>query len=149
MGLMNVNIELLPGGIMPTYATDGSAGLDCYTQWDEQVWWGDVSEIDLGFKIEIPTGHVGLLYIRSGLSKKQLRLVNSVGVIDSDYRGEMKCLMTSDDPDYEWDSFDISQGERVCQLVIMPYPKVFLNQVKTLTTVTDRGEGGFGSTGTY
>tara|TARA_R110001592_G_scaffold37519_5_gene125106 strand:- start:2366 stop:2788 length:423 start_codon:yes stop_codon:yes gene_type:complete len=96
-----------------------------------------------GICMSIPEGYVGLLFPRSSISKYDLSLTNSVGVIDSSYRGEIKARFKI--------TFDSSGnlykvGERCCQLIIMPYPRVDVVQVDELSE-TNRGQGGFGSTG--
>ena len=96
-----------------------------------------------GLAIEIPEGHVGLLFPRSSISKTDLTLRNSVGIIDSGYRGEItfkfnNILMSSCEP--------YNVKERIGQLIIMPYPIIEFEEVEELST-TERGEGGYGSTG--
>lgn len=96
-----------------------------------------------GLSIEIPEGHMGLLFPRSSIGKKSLALTNSVGIVDSGYRGEICAkfvTITNAIPAI------YREGERFAQLVIMPYPEVTIEEVKELST-SDRGENGFGSTG--
>jgi dUTP pyrophosphatase len=99
--------------------------------------------VGTGIAVEIPEGYVGLVFIRSGLSKAGVGLTNSVGVIDSDYRGEIKLSMTyvaGNGGHY------IRARDRVAQLVVIPAPTFDLVEVDALSN-TERGSGGFGSTG--
>ena len=97
-----------------------------------------------GLAIEIPEGYVGLIFPRSSIHKYDLTLTNSVGVIDSGYRGEIKIIYRLTDKYINANIYDI--GDRVAQLIILPYPHVTFNLSKTLTA-TERGNGGFGSSG--
>lgn len=129
-----------PDAVLPAYAEPGAAGMDCTARSIELSPNGFI-EYALGFSVEIPDGYVGLLYPRSSISKLGLTLANSVGVIDSSYRGEVKMRFKkiSGAPAYE-------PGERVGQLMIVPYPKIQVQEVTELST-TERGTGAFGSTG--
>ena len=121
---------------VPSHATAGSAGLDltAVSKDDESNYY---TEYGTGIAIEIPVGYVGLVFPRSSISKYPcMSLANSVGVIDSDYRGEIKCRFRS--------SY-YRVGDRIAQLVIMPYERTQFEVVDTLTDTT-RGDGGFGST---
>lgn len=93
----------------------------------------------LGIAVEIPDGHVGLIFPRSSICKTGAVLANSVGVIDSNYRGELKAVFYADEQPYK-------VGERCCQLIILPYPAVTYKESNKLSD-TERAEGGFGSTG--
>ena len=130
-------------GVIPSYAKPGDAGMDLVAV---SVSWDDKSSIvtyDTGLSMEIPEGYVGLLFPRSSISKTDLILANSVGVIDSGYRGpimfKFRCLEEDDDRYYK-------VGDRVGQIIIMPYPQVEFEEVEELSS-SERGEGGFGSTG--
>ena len=140
---------------VPKYAKEGDAGLDLVATSIEigKIHRGlldrDAVKVKYGtgLAVEIPKGYVGLLFPRSSIAKKDLILSNSVGVIDSGYRGEiiMKFIEnTNRNSATECDKYEI--GERIGQLLIMPYPKIETIEVKELSS-TDRGEGGFGSTG--
>jgi dUTP pyrophosphatase len=94
---------------------------------------------NLGIAVEIPEGHVGLIFPRSSICKTGATLANSVGVIDSNYRGELKAVFYAEEQPY-------TVGERCCQLIIIPYPSVTYVEAHNLTE-TNRGSGGFGSTG--
>ena len=93
----------------------------------------------LGIAVEIPEGYVGLIFPRSSICKTGAVLANSVGVIDSNYRGELKAVFYADSQPY-------TVGDRCCQLIILPYPMASYYKVDSLSE-TNRGEGGFGSTG--
>lgn len=143
MNQINVNIKKLhPNAIVPEYATLGSAGLDL-TATSESITLGYI-EYGTGLAFQIPEGYVGLLFPRSSISSNTtLSLANSVGIIDSDYTGEIKLrfrnLVFGSAKRYK-------VGERIGQLLIVPYPKVKLTVVEELNQ-TDRGNGGHGSTG--
>lgn len=145
---MKVNIKQLhPNSVIPTYAKHGDAGMDLTAtskSYDEH---GNVC-YGTGLAFEIPNGFVGLLFPRSSNTKKDLILGNSVGVLDSGYRGEVvfkfRELLPSE-RDIEFGAREYEVGDRVGQIVIMPVPQVEFNVVDELST-TDRGVGGFGST---
>lgn len=132
---------------LPAYATEGSAGLDLRACMDDAVTIpkGGRALIPTGLAIELPSAEtVALIFARSGLAIKHgLALSNGVGVIDSDYRGEIKVgLINQGDAE-----FTVEPGERVAQMVIMPVLQPQIELVQTLSE-TERGAGGFGSTGT-
>ena len=129
----------------PTRGSEYAAGYDLYAATDREVslFPHTTQLIGTGLAFELPDGHFGAVYARSGLaSKKGLRPANCVGVVDSDYRGEVMVALHnhSDLP------AEVESGERVAQLVIAPFLKAEFNVVESLSD-TDRGEGGFGSTG--
>lgn len=139
---MKVKIKKLhPDAVIPQYAKPGDAGLDLVAV--VETWNEDNSMVtyDTGLAIEIPDGYVGLVFPRSSISKTVLSLSNSVGVIDSGYRGPImfKFRYPEEGPVYD-------TGDRVAQLIIMPYPQIEFEEVEELSS-TERGEGGFGSTG--
>lgn len=127
--------------IMPSYAKQGDAGLDMtaiQVLKDEMYY-----EYRTGIAIEVPEGHVGLMFPRSSISKTKQILSNHVGVIDSGYRGEILFRFKK----LAWDNGEVYQeGDKVGQLVIIPIPQIELVEVDELSS-TERGEGGFGSTG--
>jgi dUTP pyrophosphatase len=100
----------------------------------------------LGIALEIPEGFVGLVFPRSSIRKTKLQLSNSVGVIDSGYRGELQATFNKIITTIENQKNDYKVGDRVCQLMIIPHPTIEFNEVNELSN-TERGEGGFGSTG--
>jgi len=141
---MEVNIKKLnESAVIPTYAKQGDAGLDLTAVSMDVIdnKGSGYIEYGTGLAIEIPQGYVGLIYPRSSISKTGLILSNSVGVIDSGYRGEIKFR-------FKWvkDADRYNIGDRIGQLVVMPYPQVTLIEKEELVE-TDRGDGGFGSTG--
>ena len=148
---MKVNIKKLhPNAIIPEYAKPGDAGMDLYCT---RRGWDDFGNIvySIGISIAIPEGYMGLLFPRSSISKKDISLANSVGVVDSGYRGEVllkfKNLENPQEP-YKYTGGNIYEiGDRVGQIIILPYPKIEFTEVEELEK-TERGKGGFGSTGT-
>jgi dUTP pyrophosphatase len=141
-----VNIKKInPNAIVPTYGSLYSAGADLYACIEENLVIAphETVLIKTGLSIEIPEGYAGLIYARSGLaSKKGLAPANKVGVVDSDYRGEVMVALHN----HSEKSAEIECGERVAQLVIAPFLKAEFNVVESLSD-TVRGDGGFGSTG--
>lgn len=132
--------KLTTTAITPTRGSPDSAGLDLYADADVLVSSGASVMLGTGIAVEIPSDHVGLVCIRSSLGKAGVSLTNSVGVIDSDYRGEVMLSLAATTGYY------IRKGQRVAQLVIMPVVQVEMVEVDALST-TDRGADGFGSTG--
>lgn len=152
---MKVKIKKLnENAIIPSYAKEGDAGLDLTAIWgqSEELY----TEYGTGLAIEIPKGYVGLIFPRSSISNKANILSNSVGVIDSNYRGEIKFRFKVDfsiiqdmysrgkDPDKE--KIVYSVGDKIGQLIIIPYPEIEFEEVDELSS-TERGDKGFGSTG--
>ena len=144
--------------ILPSYAKSGDAGLDLTTvsdgttsnSGDEKAQWYYI-EYKTGLSAEIPEGYVGLLFPRSSISKSALLLANAVGVVDSGYRGEIGLRFKIDaglagQASGEWHPSVYKKGDKVGQLVIVPYPTIEPEFADDLTS-TDRGAGGFGSTG--
>lgn len=130
---------------LPTYGTSYSAGADLYALLEENVEInpGETYLVHTGIAIEIPDGYVGLVFARSGLATKQgLAPSNKVGVIDSDYRGEIMVSLYNHSNEVR----KIEPDERIAQLVIVPYITASWNLVDELTD-TERAKGGFGSTG--
>lgn len=145
---MKVNVKKLDSSaVLPTYARHGDAGMDLTAtskSYDEH---GNVV-YGTSLAFEIPTGFVGLLFPRSSNTKKDLILGNSVGVLDSGYRGEVMFKFRPVMPlerDIEFGPREHNVGDRIGQIIIMPYPQVEFNLVDELSS-SDRGVGGFGST---
>ena len=143
--------RLTSTAILPTRATAGAACFDLYA--DEQQWLDDMRTrrtVGTGIAIELPPGHVGLVCSRSGLAAKEgIHVLNAPGVIDEDYRGEIKIILARQPFSPQWPSPDIvmiESGMRIAQLVILPLPQLTVEEVTDLTT-TERGDGGLGSTG--
>lgn len=148
---MKLGVKLVhPGARMPTYATSGSACFDLYAVSDipHELYQGTSVVIPTGLIFDIPEGYVLLVYSRSGHGfNYDVRLANAVGVIDSDYRGEVKVKLTRDESPGSWlNQFHIHQGDRIAQAMLMPVEQVQLEQVDEVEA-TVRGEGGMGSTG--
>lgn len=168
---MKVKIKKVhPFAEIPKYATEHSAGMDLtVVNWEIDKYGNKVYHTGLAF--EIPEGYVGLIFPRSSNAKKSLILSNSVGVIDSDYRGEVtlkykasiRAITTMMGTNVEisegesipkapfnvtnvWSDDDYRIGDRCGQIIIMPYPQIEFEEVEELSK-TDRAEGGYGSTG--
>lgn len=130
---------------MPYYASDFAAGADLFaaTETSVDIPSGATVAVGTGIAVEIPAGYVGLVFARSGLARKQgLAPANKVGVIDSDYRGEIIVALHN----HSTETQTISAGERIAQIVFIPYLAAEFEESDTLGD-TARGEGGFGSTG--
>lgn len=169
--MINVNVKkLIPEAVIPTYAHPGDAGMDVtavsINVTDKYIEYGT------GLSFELPEGYVMLIFPRSSVSKYDLFLANAVGVLDSGYRGELKlrfkrnyrienepCEDTNhqwtttsivnpgDAYKYQWDACDwYCVGDKVGQIMILPYPAIQFNEVDNLDE-TERSSGGFGSTG--
>jgi len=141
---MNIK-KLRSDAIIPTYGSACSAGADLYACEDNAVsiGVGQTVLIHTGIAMAIPEGYVGLVYARSGLAtKKGLAPANKVGVIDSDYRGEIMVALHNHGSVPQ----TVESGERIAQIVFTPYAAAEFLAVDELD-VTERGEGGFGSTG--
>lgn len=140
---MNVKIKKLSEeAVIPKYSKPGDAGLDLTAISKKEE--GKNIVYGTGLAIEIPDNHVGLLFPRSSITNYDLNLGNSVGVIDSGYRGEI--LFKFKRTDLQVFSKEYQVGERIGQLLIIPYPKVNLIEVQELNDST-RGVGGYGSSG--
>lgn len=131
-----------PEAVIPTYGKPGDAGMDL-TAVSLEVLRNGNHVYDTGLAFEIPEGYVGLIFPRSSISKQDLLLTNSVGVIDSGYRGNVKMVFIPTDQE---EPKRYSPGDRVCQIMIIPHPVIDFKEVQELS-VTERGSGGFGSTG--
>lgn len=129
-------------GELPKYAKPGDAGLDLVADRIESNTTSQVT-YTLGVACEIPQGYVGLIFPRSSIRSYELQLSNSVGVIDSGYRGELKATFNKTNG---FLSMMYRPGEKVCQMIVVPYPQIQVEEVDQLTD-TDRGAQGFGSTG--
>ena len=137
--------KLLPEAKLPAYGSAYAAGADLYALTEHAVRIGsnETAIVHTGLAAEIPEGYVGLIYARSGLAtKKGLAPANKVGVIDSDYRGEIRVALHNHTK-YEQ---SIEPFERIAQLVLVPYVCAEFEEAEELSE-TVRGEGGFGSTG--
>jgi dUTP pyrophosphatase len=151
MNVLNVKVKKMFDDVeIPQYSTDGSgcfdikfyekrSGLPVLCELEAYSNW----VFNTGLQFEIPEGYVMLVFSRSGHGfKNGVRLANCVGVIDSDYRGEVKVKLHNDSDD----SMLVQHGDKIAQAMIIPIPKVAFEVVEELSS-TERGEGGFGSTG--
>ena len=141
--------KLSPDSQIPKYAKEGDAGLDFTAVEMSKDNVGNIT-YHTGLAVEIPQGYVGLLFPRSSISKKQQFLTNCVGVIDSGYRGEImakfKPVMGTYDTILElFESNEYQVGDKIVQLIILPYPQIEFEEVEELSS-SERGHGGFGST---
>lgn len=137
--------KLSPKAILPTYGSAEAAGADLYACLEESVTIapGETAWIPTGIAMEVPKGCAGLIYARSSLGvKRGLAPANKVGVIDSDYRGEIRVVLLNHGKETQ----TVEHGERIAQMVITPVLTPAYQQVEELTD-TSRGDGGFGSTG--
>ena len=142
---MKVKVKkLTDSAIIPTFGSEESAGGDLYNAGEDvAIAPAQTVLIGTGLAVEIPEGYVGLVYARSELATKSgLAPANKVGVIDSDYRGEIKVALFN----HSGETRTVAKGERIAQMVIAPYLKVEYEEVEELSS-TQRGAGGFGSTG--
>lgn len=143
---MNIKVKkLTPNATVPTMGSKFAAGADLYSAEDADVVIepSETKFIGTGLAMEIPEGYVGLVYARSGLAcKRGLAPANKVGVVDSDYRGEIKVALHNHGKEAQ----TVEKGERIAQMVIAPYLSVNYEEADALSE-TERGEGGFGSTG--
>jgi dUTP pyrophosphatase len=171
---MKVRIKKLhENAVIPSYSKKGDAGMDL-TAVEKYYDVHGCVVYRTGIAIEIPEGYVGMVFPRSSICKQDLTLINSVGIIDSGYRGEIimkfkpalmfvsdeeglisdenDTFMCADGVEIPWDdripisALDYEVGDRIAQLIIMPYPHIEFEEVEELTE-TERGDGGYGSTG--
>lgn len=141
---MQINIKVESSDLMPIRAHANDAGADLKSNQSLIINPHEQAMVDTGVAIAIPSGYVGLVFNRSSQGKLGISIPNSVGVIDSDYRGNIKVLLRNDTEFY---SYSIEAGvTRVAQLVIVPIVLAEFNDVENLDETT-RGTGGFGSTG--
>ena len=133
--------KLHENAVIPSYSKPGDAGMDLTIT---EIKENNFRQISYGFGVamEIPFGYVGLVFPRSSVKNQDLLLSNCVGVIDSGYRGEIQSTFKKTDPSEKF----YNVGERGAQIIILPYPQVFMVESDELSD-TDRGTGGFGSTG--
>jgi dUTP pyrophosphatase len=136
--------RLIEGALLPTRAHEGDAGLDLYACEVAHIGPGERWGVGTGIAVEIPDGHAGLVLPRSGLAREHgISLVNSPGLIDSGYRGEVRVLLLNTDPA---ETFRVVSGDRIAQLLITP---IVLAEPVEAAALADsaRGGGGFGSSG--
>jgi dUTP pyrophosphatase len=136
--------KLKDGALLPTRAHEGDAGLDLYACEAAHIGPGERWSVGTGIAVEIPEGHAGLVLPRSGIARENgIGLVNSPGLIDSGYRGELRVLLLNNDPA---ETFRVSPGDRIAQLLLTP---IAIAEPVEATALADsaRGDGGFGSSG--
>ncbi len=142
---MKVRIKKLnENAVIPSYAKSGDAGMDLVatsiiSETDTQITFG------IGLALEIPKGFVGLIFPRSSVRKTRLMLSNCVGVVDSGYRGELQATFNKVNQNSIAEN-DYKVGDRIAQIMIIPHPDIQFEEADELSD-TERGEGGFGSTG--
>ena len=142
---MKVRIKKLnENAVIPAYAKSGDAGMDLVatsiiSETDTQITFG------IGLALEIPKGFVGLIFPRSSVRKTRLMLSNCVGVVDSGYRGELQATFNKVNQNSIAEN-DYKVGDRIAQIMIIPHPDIQFEEADELSD-TERGEGGFGSTG--
>jgi dUTP pyrophosphatase len=137
-------MKIVSNGPVPFYATEGAAAFDLHAMIDEAIELeiGEIKPIPTGLRIAVPEGFAGLVLPRSGAASRGLTVANSPGCVDRDYRGEVKVLAHN----VSGRKLTIHPTDRIAQMMITPYVKVEFEVVEELDA-TDRGEGGFGSTG--
>lgn len=139
--------KLSKQAVIPVYGSAAAAGADLYACLEDtdkvSIAPGETVMIPTGIAMEIPEGFAGLIYARSGLaSKKGLAPANKVGVIDADYRGEIKVPLYN----HSRETAVVEQGERIAQMILTPFLRGIFEECEVLSD-TERGENGFGSTG--
>jgi dUTP pyrophosphatase len=137
-------MKLRDDAVLPTRAHSGDAGMDLSACETVTIGVGERAVVGTGLAVEIPEGHAGLVVPRSGLALRHgLSTVNAPGVIDAGYRGEVRVILLNTDKEH---AFTVEPGMRVAQLLVVPV--VAVNVVETIAlTTSDRGDGGFGSSG--
>jgi dUTP pyrophosphatase len=143
---MDIRIKKLhPDAVVPKYSHNGDAGCDLACVEDIFLKPGERTLAPTGLAVAIPEGYAAFIQPRSGLAIKHgISINNSPGLIDSHYRGEIKVILIN----HDWAEFKIEKGERICQMVIQKVEEASFTEVKELDE-TERGKGGFGSTGSY
>lgn len=140
---MQINVKLTDGAPLPRHARPGDAGMDLTSREEVYILPTETVIVGTGVSAAIPEGFVGLVFPRSGLASKHgVTLANAVGVIDSGYRGEIKAPLMN----VSMDIRHIKKGDRICQLVVVPFASCECVEADELDE-TERGVGGFGSTG--
>ncbi len=143
---VEVRFEVGEGGTLPAYQTADAAGMDLCAAVDVELAPGERRVVPTGLRAVIPAGYEGQVRARSGLAARHgIGMVNAPGTIDADYRGEIGVILIN----WGQDDVKLKKGERIAQLVIAPVVRAVITQVDDVSAFpTDRGEGGFGSTGT-
>lgn len=148
--MLTVKIKkLIPEATIPKYAKPGDAGMDLVAtshEFETNPAGRRMQVYGTGLAFEIPEGYVGLIFPRSSIAKTELSLTNCVGVIDSGYRGEVKFKFAIDGGSRATQLSTYKVGDRIGQIIIMPFPAVEFEETEELSS-TERGTGGFGSSG--
>ena len=141
---MQISVQRLDRELpMPTHSHEGDAGVDLYTSIDFKLRSGERRLVPAGIAVAVPQGYVGLVCPRSGMAVKHgITVVNGPGVVDSGYRGELKVALINQGAE----PVSFERGDRIAQLLVVPVAVQELTEVAELPT-SDRGDGGFGSTG--
>ena len=139
---MKLKVQKLdPSAKLPSYAYEGDAGMDLFSLEDVQISAGEKVAIRTGLKFAIPRGYAGFVWDKSGLAVKH-HLKTMAGVLDSNYRGELLVVLTN----LGKETYDVDKGSKIAQLVIKPVASPDIEEGE-IVDETDRGEGGFGSSG--
>lgn len=141
-----VRIEVVKEGAELIKATEGSAGFDIMTPYDFELKAGQSKKIETGLKLEIPPELMGLVLPRSGLGSQGIILRNTIGLIDPDYRGELIVNLYNENNNPTLDKKVFKKGDRIAQIIFLPRVAINFGITKKLNE-TERGEGGFGSSG--
>ena len=142
-----VRVRVLSPGSMPTRAHDTDAGADLRSTAEHLIYPNEIKTVGTGVAMKIPEGFVGLVFSRSGMGKYGMTLANSVGVIDAEYRGEIKVMLQNS----SLEPFKVAKGDRIAQIVLMPIitPELIeFTGEEEAWNMSSRGTGGFGSSGT-
>ena len=140
--MVDVKVKKLnPEAMLPNYAHEGDAGLDFYSCEDTIIYPNERKLVSTGISMEFPKGYVALVWDKSGIASKK-GVETMAGVIDCHYRGEIKILLHNNDKE----PYEIKKSQKIAQILIQPVERVNIIEVNELTS-TQRGEGGFGSTG--
>lgn len=142
---MELKVKLTDGAPLPRHAKPGDAGMDLTTRETVTIYPGETVMVGTGVAVEIPQGYFGMVVPRSGLGSRGINISNCCGIIDSGYRGEIKAPLHNN-RSIMGRSETIERGERVCQLIVVPYVECECVEVDELAE-SERGEGGFGSSG--
>ena len=141
---MKIETIVLSEDFLPKYQTEGAAAMDLYSSLYYKLFPGESASVRTGVMLHIGDPNVvGIVSLRSGFSKRLLRLTNSIGVIDSDYQGEIILNIHNNGNKVQV----ISRGDRIAQIMFLPILRPTLEQVDQFSSVSKRGVGGFGSTG--
>lgn len=132
-----------PDAILPSYGSEYAAGLDLHSLYDHRIYKGEITTVRTGVHIGMNAGQFGVLTLRSSAGLKGLYLANTIGIIDSDYTGELLLKVGL----HNWSHRYITAGDRIAQLVIQEYVRCPSLKLVTELDKTERGNGGFGSTG--